>query len=157
MALRNYLASISLISFLVLGLTTHALGAQAVPIFMTIDGITSEVLAWSWGASQALQVGGNAGKANIQDISLTRLTDSQSPTLLSHLAKGDPIDHVIIERGALKITLAPVLLSSYSVGGSADKTSLQTENISLNFGSVTYEFDGVSFCWDVVHDVPCPT
>jgi len=157
MTLRNCYASISLISFLAFAVITNALGANN-PTVLTIDGISSEILKWSWGASNSTSIdgeGGSGGAAEFQDMSITRLTGSQSPTLLSHVAKGEYLSEVSIVRGILKITLAPVVLTSYSVDAMFEKDSPQTETIGLGFGTVTYEFDGVSFCWDSSQNLPC--
>lgn len=114
----------------------------------------SEVLAWSWGASQSgsfhVGGGGGAGKANYQDISITRLTDTVSVTLLTKVSTGDYIPGVEILRDNLRIRLENVLVTSYSVGGSNEskKNEPQTENISLNFQRVRFEIEGAEICWD---------
>ncbi len=111
----------------------------------------SPVLAWSWGASNTGRVtgGGSAGKANFQDLSFTRATDSQSPKFLEAVAAGTHIPTVSLQDGPILITLTDVLVSSYSTGDTSDRKTTPTENISLNFARFTYQFNGVIFTWDI--------
>lgn len=131
------------------------------PISLNINSVgTSEVLAWSWGASNAgsahMGGGGGAGKANVQDISLTRYTDSQSVALLRAVATGQYFSEVEIKREGMRILLKDVLVTSYSVGGTASKKDLQTENITLNFAKVIYELDkGAPYCFDIAANTTC--
>lgn len=144
---------------LLLGPAPTALAEKEVPILLTFDNVTSEVLAWSWGASQSgsfhVGGGGGAGKANFQDLSITRLVDEQSPDFLHYVASGEQVNRVKLTRGNLRMELDPVMVTSYSVGGSADKKSPQTENISFNFSKVTYEIDGEALCWDAASNKSC--
>ena len=110
-----------------------------------------DVLAWSWGASQSGSFGsgggGGAGKANVQDLSVTKWIDSSSASLLTHCVTGDHIPEATLTvRKAgknpleyLKITLKKVLVTSISTGGSGGEDRL-TENISLNFAQVTFDY-----------------
>ena len=63
---------------------------------------TIDILAWSWGMSQAGTFhgggGGGAGKANFQDLSLTKYVDSASATLLLYCANGDHFEPRILRR-----------------------------------------------------------
>ena len=85
-----------------LSINTHA----AVDMFLKIDGINGEsedatykgevdILAWSWGMSQSgtthIGGGGGAGKANFQDLSVTKWVDKASPLLMQKLANGQHI------------------------------------------------------------------
>ena len=155
MSLAKPLAAASL----VLGLfsATQALAAENITLNAAGIGV-SPVLAWSWGASNSgsTQVGGGggAGKANFQDLSFTRVTDSQSPNFLKAVATGVFLPTVTLQDGAAVITLKDVLVSSYSVGGTADKKAALTENISLNFQKFTYQVNGVSFAWDIATNKP---
>jgi len=131
------------------------------PISLTINNVgTSEILAWSWGASNSgstqMGGGGGAGKANFQDISLTRYTDNQSVQLLKAVATGQHFPEVEIKREGMRILLHNVLVTSYSVGGSTSKKDIQTENISLNFSKVTYELEkGEPYCFDIAANTAC--
>ena len=110
-----------------------------------------DILAWSWGASNSgtthLGSGSGAGKANFQDISVTKYIDKASTDMLKATAKGthhdeatlvvrkagdSPLDYVII-------SMKDVMITAYSTGGSGGEDRL-TENVSLNFDwfNVTY-------------------
>ena len=130
------------------------------PSTLTTANGTSEVLAWSWGASQSGSFhtggGGGEGKANFQDIAITRLTDLQSPQFIQAVATGQFFGNVIIERGGLTIELiSPTLVSSYSLGGTSDKRDPQVENITINFSKVKFTVEGTETCWDVVQNESC--
>ena len=103
-----------------------------------------DILAWSWGASNSgtthLGSGSGAGKANFQDISVTKYIDKATPDLLRGTAKGTHYDkaQLVVRKAGDKpldyliIDMEEVMLTSYSTGGSGGEDRL-TENISLNF------------------------
>ncbi|OUT62952.1 MAG: Hcp1 family type VI secretion system effector [Rhodopirellula sp. TMED11] len=134
-----------------------------------------DVLAWSWGVSQSgsfhVGGGGGAGKANFQDISVTKWIDSSSPILMLYCSNGDhfkeatltvrkagkkPLEYLILK-------MKDVLVTSVSVGGSGGEDRL-TENISLNFREFKYEYtpqkeDGSAeakkeFKWNIATNSP---
>lgn len=111
-----------------------------------------DILAWSWGASNSgtmhVSTGGGAGKANVQDISLTKYIDKATCDLAKSCISGKHIGEAILtirKAGGDKpvdymiITLKKVLISSISTGGSGGEDRL-TENISLNFAEVKMEY-----------------
>jgi len=110
-----------------------------------------DVLAWSWGMSQSGSFhqggGGGSGKANFQDISFTKYVDKATPALMIAVAKGSHIDECKLTcrkagEGAQKyieITMKKCLVSSLSTGGSGGEDRL-TENVSLNFAEVNFEY-----------------
>ena len=110
-----------------------------------------DILAWSWGMSQSGSfhsgAGGGAGKANFQDISVTKWIDKASPNLMLSCATGKHIDDAtIIVRKAgekqldyIKIKMEEVMVTSVSTGGSGGEDRL-TENVTLNFAKVTYSY-----------------
>jgi type VI secretion system secreted protein Hcp len=135
---------------------------MAMDQFMKIGAIKAEsrdkahageidVLAWSWGASNSgsAHVGGGAGagKANVQDLSFTKYIDKSTPDLLNACCTGKHFaTAVLIVRKAgekpleyIKITLYQVLITSVSTGGSGGEDRL-TENVSLNFAKVKFEY-----------------
>src|ERR1043166_6030974 len=135
---------------------------------------TIDVLAWSWGLSQSGTFhgggGGGAGKANFQDLSITKYVDSASPVLMLYCANGDHFktaDLLVRKAGKnpleyIKIHMEPVLITSVSTGGSGGEDRL-TENVTLNFGKVKLEYveqkgDGSGepakeFVWDIAGNV----
>jgi type VI protein secretion system component Hcp len=122
---------------------------------------SSPVLAWSWGASNSSTFGGGggggAGKASIQDLSLTRYADGQSPLFFNAVVRGQHLASVVLVDGSTTITLTGVLVTSYSAGnGSPDGKSIpRTENITFTFGTVTYAVNGVSTCFNPSTQASC--
>jgi len=110
-----------------------------------------DILAWSWGMSQSgtthMGGGGGAGKANFQDVSITKYIDASSNALMNALAKGSHIDKcVLLVRKAgeaqhkyIEITMEEVLVTSLSTGGSGGEDRL-TENVTLNFAKVKFTY-----------------
>lgn len=156
---------------------------MAVDMFLVIKGADGEtkddkykgdkgmdVLAWSWGVSNSGTFhaggGGGSGKANFQDISLTKWVDNASPALMLKCANGDHFtDARLIVRKAgkkpleyIKMTMKKVLVTSISTGGSGGEDRL-TENITLNFEEVKWTYvkqkeDGggepdIDFKWNI--------
>jgi type VI secretion system secreted protein Hcp len=154
---------------------------MAVDMFLELDGIKGEsvdkthkdkidVLAWSWGLSNSGTFhsgsGGGAGKANFQDISITKYIDKASSDLMFHCASGKHIAKgTLFVRKAgekpleyLVFKFDKILVSSVSSGGSQGEERL-TENVSLNFAKVAVEYkiqddkgagkDGGNFTWDI--------
>ena len=136
---------------------------MAVDMFLDIDGEiggesqdkthagTIDVLAWRWGVSQSGSFhtggGGGAGKANFQDISVTKWIDKSSPDLMLYCANGDhfPAAKLIVRKAGknpleyLTISMKKVLITSVSTGGSGGEDKL-TENITLNFAQVLVKY-----------------
>ncbi len=110
-----------------------------------------DVLAWSWGMSQSgsAHVGGGAGqgRASFQDLSFTKYLDRASPALMVALAKGSHIDECKLtcrkagegQQKYVEIVMKHVIVSSVSTGGSGGEDRL-TENVTLNFGEVSFEY-----------------
>jgi type VI secretion system secreted protein Hcp len=110
-----------------------------------------DILSFSWGASNSGTThqggGGGSGKANIQDLSVTKFTDLSSTSL--HLAcwNGKHLDEAVLyARKAgekpleyLTITMNEVLITSISTGGSGGEDRF-TENVTLNFAKVKVEY-----------------
>jgi len=154
---------------------------MAVDMFLLLDGIKGEsadkthkgeidVLAWSWGLSNSGSFhqgeGGGAGKANFQDISVTKYVDKSTADLLyasasgKHVAKAkltvrkageNPLEYLTFE-------FENILVSSVSTGGSGGEDRL-TENVSLNFAKIKMEYwtqgakgakgENGNFAWDI--------
>lgn len=134
-----------------------------------------DILAYSWGLSQSGSFhqggGGGAGKANFQDISITKWIDKSSATLMLYCANGDHFSKAsLVVRKAgkkpleyIKFTLENVLVTSVSTGGSGGEERL-TENVTLNFEKVEWSYipqkeDGSGdaakdFKWDIGANEP---
>ena len=110
-----------------------------------------DVLAWSWGISNAgsfhLGGGGGSGKANFQDISITKWVDLSSPILGLYCASGDhfPEATLTVRKAGKKpleymiIKMEKVLVTSVATGGSGGEDRL-TENVTLNFEQVEVKY-----------------
>lgn len=111
-----------------------------------------DVLAWSWGVSQSGTFhhggGGGAGKANVQDLSLTKWIDKASPKLLELTCSGEHIPKAtLVVRKAgkspleyVKMTMEKLMVTSVSTGGSGGEDKL-TENVTLNFAKIKVEYE----------------
>jgi type VI secretion system secreted protein Hcp len=116
---------------------------------LTIDGESKasgfagwiDVLAWSWGVSNSGAILGGTGMANVQDLSLTKYMEGNSPNLALACMRGDHFPSAelrVFKAGANPVEvshfkLTDVLVTSLSTGGSGGEDKL-TENITLNFG-----------------------
>ncbi|MGQ8367242.1 Hcp family type VI secretion system effector [Glaciecola sp. 1036] len=131
---------------------------MAVDMFLELDKIKGEardkdhkedidIITWSWGLSQSgsthVSTGSGIGKANFQDISITKYTDKSSVTLMEYVATGKHIDKgkLVVRKAGGKpleyivMEFKHILVSSISVGGSGGE-DLLTETITLNFAEV---------------------
>jgi len=156
------LASMVLSIVLILGLSDNAFAA--VDMFLKIDGVDGEavdtvgghsneidVLAWSWGISQSGRHDGDdgeAGRVNVQDLSITKFVDKSSTDLYESLSGGEHFPEVILSvRTAgdpfvvdyLVYTLEEARVTSVSTGGSGGEDR-PTETITLNFAKVKIEY-----------------
>jgi type VI secretion system secreted protein Hcp len=135
---------------------------MATDMFLKIEGVDGEsrdsehkgeidVLAWSWGLSQSgtthMGGGGGAGKVNVQDISVTKWVDKSSANLMKYCCNGKHFKEALLTvRKAgekpleyVKIKMNDLIISSVSTGGSGGEDRL-TENVTLNFGKVGFEY-----------------
>jgi type VI secretion system secreted protein Hcp len=154
---------------------------MAVDMFMVVDGIkgeskdkthkeTIDVLAWSWGLSNSGSFhtggGGGSGKVNVQDLSFTKYVDKasadlqlaccngkhvKSAKLIVRKAGEKPLEYIIFE-------FTECLVTAVTTGGAGGEDRL-TENVTLNFAKVHFEYkiqdekgggkDGGQYTWDV--------
>jgi type VI secretion system secreted protein Hcp len=122
------------------------------------DFTAFDVVAWSWGASNSGTThtggGGGVGKANVQDLSLTKRLDTNSPKLFRAVVTGEHFEKVTLTwvgpKGTptVKIVMEEVLVTSVSTGGTTSETAL-TENVTFNFAKVAYSFDAVTTSYDI--------
>ena len=121
---------------------------------------SSQVLAWSWGASNSSSAqqgaGSGVGKANIQDLSITRYADGQSPLIFKALARGEHLPNVVLVDGTTTVTLRQVLIVSYSTGNSSDvKNTTRIENVTFNFAEISMTVNGVTTCFSISTSTSC--
>ena len=110
-----------------------------------------DVLAWSWGVSNAASMatggGGGLGKASFHDLTITHYIDKASPNLLKMCATGEHIKEATLtqrkqgkgQQEFLVIKLSDVMVSSVSPGGSEAGTA-PLESVSLAFAKVALEY-----------------
>ncbi len=156
---------------------------MAIDLFLKIEGITGEsqdarhrgaieLQSFSFGEQESGHAGGGggAGKVSFQDFQFTAKVNKASPHLFLACASGRHFPKAtLIARKAgghglefLTLTFQDVVVSSFHDAGAAASTDAPVDQVSLNFGKVTFEFvpqkaDGsgdaaVSVAWDVVHN-----
>ncbi len=110
-----------------------------------------DVLAWSWGMTQAgyshVGGGGGTGKVSVQDLSFTKYVDKATPPLIQFCCSGKhfPEAKLTVRKAGdqpveyLKLTMADLIVSSVSEGGTGGEERL-TENVTLNFAKFKLEY-----------------
>lgn len=142
--------------------TAHATSG-AVDFFLKIDGIEGEstdakhkgeidVLSWSWGAAQggthASGGGGGAGKVSMSDFTFVMTVNKATPKLMLACADGEHLKKAVLicrkagkeQQEYLKVTLSDLLVSSYQTGGNQHGELLPTDQISLNFAKIEFDY-----------------
>ena len=135
----------------------------ATDYFLKLDGIKGEskddkhkdeidLESWSWGASNAGSHsgggGGGSGKVSMQDFHFTMKMNNATPKLMLACATGDHIKEATLtcrkaggtQQEYLKVKMSDLLVSSYQTGGSGGGGVVPTEQISLNFSKIEYEY-----------------
>ncbi len=136
---------------------------MASDFLLEIDGIkgeskdskhkdTIEVDSFSWGVSNAgshaSNAGGGAGKASFQDIHFTSSVGKASTNLALFCATGKHIKKAVLfvrkqgdkQQDYYTLTLEDLLVSSYQSGDAAGGSSIPTDQFSLNYAKIKYEY-----------------
>ena len=136
---------------------------MAVDYFLKLDGIDGEskdskhsaeidLESFSWGETQtgshSFGGGGGAGKVQMQDFHFVMKNCKASPKLFLACAEGEHIKKgVLVCRKAgkeqqeyLKVTMSDLLVSSYQTSGSAHGDEVPTDQVSLNFSKIEFEY-----------------
>jgi type VI secretion system secreted protein Hcp len=134
-----------------------------VDYFLKLDGIDGEsqdhkhkaeidVESWSWGEAQTgthvSGGGGGAGKVSMQDFHFVMKVNKASPKLFLACADGEHIKKAVLtcrkagkeQQEFLKITMSDLLISSYQTGGSGHSDIVPTDQISLNYAKIEFEY-----------------
>lgn len=135
----------------------------AVDYFLKIDGIDGEtqqkghagsieLASWSFGetnsGSWAASGGGGSGKVNMQDFHFVMHVNKASPKLFLACATGEHIRSAKLtcrkagktQQEFLKVTFTDLLVSSYQTGGSGSSDVIPTDQISLNFAKIEFDY-----------------
>jgi type VI secretion system secreted protein Hcp len=136
---------------------------MATDYLLEIDGIkgeskdkkfkdTIEVESFSWGATNsgsfASGHGGGTGVVSFQDLHFTSKVCKASPLLMLSCATGKHIAKAVLhvrkaggeQEEYYIITLNDVLISSYQSGDAAGGDAIPTDQFSLNFAKIKYEY-----------------
>jgi type VI secretion system secreted protein Hcp len=134
-----------------------------VDFFLKIDGIDGEshdakhkgeleLSSWSWGEQQsgshAAGGGGGAGKVSMQDFRFVCTVNKASPKLMLACATGEHIKKAVLtcrkagkeQQEYLKILLSDLLVSSYQTGGPQGGNILPTDQVSINYTKIEFEY-----------------
>lgn len=135
----------------------------AVDYFLKLKGIDGEstdhkhkneidVESFSWGetnsGTHAGGGGGGAGKVTMQDFHFVMKISKASPKLMLACATGEHIpDGTLVCRKAgtdqqefLTIKMTDLLVSSYQTGGSGHGDIVPTDQVSLNYSKIEFEY-----------------
>ena len=135
----------------------------AVDYFLKIEGIEGEsqdtkhskeiqLESWSWGETQsgshASGAGGGAGKVSMQDFHFVMSVNKASPKLMLACATGEHIKSAVLTcrkagtdpQEFLKVSFSDLLVSSFQTGGSGHAEIVPTDQISLNFSKIEFEY-----------------
>lgn len=160
------MSKIILLTLLIAGIFTAGSLATneayaAVDMFLKIDGIEGEstteghegeieVESWQWGLTNKVKHRGGSvesGKITIQDLNFVMDFEKASPKLMQVCADGKHISEVVLtlRKGGttvdyLTVTLTDVIISSYQTGTNARFDTYPTEELSLNFNKIKYEY-----------------
>jgi len=169
---------ITLMAFLLVATaaTAHLTAAiKPSPITVVLEGLgcttalgaeTFDARSWSWGASNAATdgTGGgtSAGKAVVDELTLTRGSDACSPALLSGVMTGKSFRSLTLSQydsaGVLKatVTLNAVSLRNWQIGGS-NTAAEPSEQVAFSFERFTFIdiASGAKFCFDVAQQKGC--
>jgi type VI secretion system secreted protein Hcp len=135
----------------------------AVDYFLKVDGIDGEstdakhtnaidVESWSWGETQsgahAGGGGGGAGKVVMQDFHFVTKVSKASPLLMLACATGQHIKKAVLtcrkaggkQEDFLVVTMSDLLVSSFQTGGSGHSDIVPTDQCSINFSKIEFEY-----------------
>jgi type VI secretion system secreted protein Hcp len=134
-----------------------------VDYFLKVKGIDGEsadgkhkgeidVESWSWGETQSgtghFGGGGGAGKVQMQDFHFVMKMNKATPKLMLACASGEHIAEALLtcrkagkdQQEFLKIKFTDLLVSSYQTGGSHGSDVVPTDQISLNYAKIEFEY-----------------
>jgi type VI secretion system secreted protein Hcp len=134
-----------------------------VDCFLKVEGVEGEstdakhkgeidLESWNWGESQtgshSAGGGGGAGKVVMQDLHFMMKVSKASPKLMLACATGEHFKKAVLtcrkagkdQQEYYKVTLTDLLVSSYQTGGTSSGDGVPTDQISLNFSRIEFEY-----------------
>jgi len=141
-----------------------AMGTHA-DYFLKVDGIEGEatsdghkneidVLSWSWGVTQPgsagyAGAGAGVGRAQFQDLTISKYLDKASPKLMQTCAAGEHKPTVVLtcrraggsQQDYLELKLSTVILSNYHVSGGGGE-SMPIESLTINYAKIEFSYWG---------------
>ena len=137
-----------------IGVTLGSLGCST-----PLGSDAFEVLSWSWGASNPVDLigggGGGAGKVSVSDLSVMKPFDACSPALLGAVATGKAFPSLTLAASnkdgtTTTVTLSDVRVSSWQASGSA-ASAAAVESASFVFSKfcLVDGSSGARFCYDL--------
>jgi type VI secretion system secreted protein Hcp len=134
-----------------------------VDYFLKVEGIDGEstddkhkgeidLESWSWGetnsGSFAAGGGGGAGKVVMQDLHVVSKMSKASPNLMIACATGQHIKKAVLtsrkaggkQEDFFVVTMSDVLISSYQTGGHNSSDVIPTDQYSINFAKIEFEY-----------------
>jgi type VI secretion system secreted protein Hcp len=111
-----------------------------------------EIESFSWGetnsGSSSVGGGGGSGKVVMQDFHFVKKLDKSSPVLFMNCATGMHIKEATLtarkaggeQQEYLQVKMSDVLVSSYQVGGSGSGGVVPTDQVSLNFAKIEWNY-----------------
>ena len=138
---------------------------MATDMFLKIDGIDGEstdeahtgwieILSYSHGVSQpatgSVSSGGarSTQRSDHQDFSIVKTLDKASPKLFLHCCNGKHIPEITLElcratgekTKYMAYKMEDALVSSVRPGGSSEGADLPLEEVTFNYGKITYTY-----------------
>jgi type VI secretion system secreted protein Hcp len=167
---RKVIASLLIVALVLVS----GFASAAVSLFMKADDIKGdsvdaqfrgqiEIQQMQFGAKDPVASSGGAGKAQFEDLTITKNVDRSSPVLAAMVANGKVIRQVVIsvksQAGVVEeFTLNNVIVSGYAF--SAGGANAGVENITLHFQQIKMAYTptnatggkdpAVTMGWDVV-------
>ena len=111
-----------------------------------------EIESWSWGetnsGSHGSGGGGGAGKVQMQDFHFVMKMNKASGKLFLACANGEHIPDATLtcrkagkdQQEFFKVKMTDLLVSSYQTGGSGHSDIIPTDQISMNFTKIVFEY-----------------
>jgi Type VI secretion system effector, Hcp len=124
---------------------------------LVIGGLNVDVTIskHSFGVSVPPPIGGGTGKAEFEDLAMTKPVNSSSPSLMTALAGGQHLPNAVVTvfKPNSGQTLVRYRLTDVTIGSL--QQSGNREDITLRYDVIEMTSGGVTRCWDVGQNAGC--